>query len=118
MISIEGRKVVLSESVILGKNENQVLFEGEHGLKVQVQFMNDGTAKPSFSPIFSDMRFKFNLNNFGSALGTAVSGEMTLATTPHHTRPGTWRLKYSLTVHTVGEDYRVIALTISEGDSR
>lgn len=113
MILIKGRQVVLNESIVLRKDEDQVLVEGNYGLKVQLSFINDGTAKPSLSPNYSDKMFKFLLSNFGSALGMAVSGEMTF-TPSGSTGVKPMRLRYALSVHTVGEDYRCVALTVSE----
>lgn len=114
MISIQGRRVVINENVLLARDEDQVVFEAEHGLKMQVRFINDGTGKASLSTSFSEGRYQINLSSFGSALGTAVSGSMVARTTIGHPRPGEWRLRYSLSVHTVGEAFKNLKLTVSE----
>ncbi|WP_333899600.1 hypothetical protein [Agrobacterium pusense] len=117
MITIDGRKAIITETVLLGKDENSILVEGDYGLRILIRFMNDGTGKPSVSSSFSDGKFQLILSSFGSALGTAVSGSMIATTATSHPRPGAWKLRYSLAVHTVGDHYRQLTLTVAEENS-
>lgn len=109
MIEIDGKKVVLSEQVLLRDGENRVTFRTDEGLIVEVSFSGDGTGKPSLAPGITNNVFHLPLYNFGNPLGMAVSGTMSATI---RGRPGSWYLAYTLCVYLVGEKFRLLTLTI------
>lgn len=115
MITVSGKPVVLSEQVLLRRGENNVVFSADGGLQIEVVFLDDGADKPAISPRFETGKFLLPLSNFGSPLGMAVSGRISAQKSATHPRgPGVWSLAYSLSVHRVGEEVRLVTLTVTE----
>lgn len=115
MVEIDGRQAILSEQVLLGTGQKTATFRGQNGLAIEVSFSSDITAKPSVIPRFDSGVFRLPLVNFGSTLGMAVSGQISAQLrTGTNPRPGAWVLSYSLSVHLVGDDFRLVSLTVTE----
>ncbi len=114
MIQVDGREVVVNETVLLRIDEQKVRFDGPYGLVVVVSFNNDGTGRPSLSPRYNEGQFWIPLYNFGSTLGMAVDGRITVNTKATHPRPGAWLLHYRIAVNLIGDKFRNLHLTLVE----